>query len=116
MNEEQRSGYALALKNGARKTAALIRASKVTVGPALISACREIGTSAVVKALSGNGIPAWSFVLIRYAPGINEEERKSLLPTLDNEQFAHAEWTLHHMSGLPKAERDTLTWLLQQRP
>ena len=110
MNEEQRTAYALALRFGAKQTAAWIRASKANVGPAIVLACREVGTPKVVEAFLEAKRSEWSACAIRYAPGITEEERGKLSVHLTAADIKHAKWALGG-NFIPQDEQRILLWM-----
>ena len=115
MNDEQRKGFTIALKYGARGTSVAVRAGKFSLGQAVVSACREIGTENTVRALEEAGNPEWSFCAIRYAPGITQSQRSSLAKTLTLRWFDQAQWVLENMPHVPDDEREVLKWLLGTR-
>ncbi len=116
MNEEARVGYALALKYGARKTAALIRLGRfASYGPAIACAWRELDMAKTVSALIEIGNPDWAFCAIRYAPNITAAQRQSLIPVLSEDCFKRAEWQLTHIIHLSDDEKKNVQWIIDQR-
>lgn len=115
MDDEQRAGFALAMKYGAQKTALTIRVGKVSLGQAIVSACREIGTEFVVNAFEEARNPEWSLCAIRYAPGITQTQRELLVCILTDRWFDQAEWSLKNMTSLSSDEKKILAWVTQQR-
>ena len=113
MDDEHRIAYALAMKHGAKKTAALIRANKASVGRAIISACKEIGTERVVQALVDAENPWLALCAIRYAPLIQWWHRGRLSMLLMDEQYAHVKWVLKNFHHLPKEDAQVLRWITQ---
>lgn len=113
MTDEQRAGYALAMKYGAKKTAALIRANKASVGRAIISACEEIGVDQVTIAIEESENPWWALCAIRYAPRIQWWHRALLSTWLTDEQHKYAAWVLTTFSHLSKDEIKILKWVSQ---
>lgn len=115
MSDEERAGFVLAFRYRARKTAVAIRAGKMSLGMAMMSACREIGTDAVVTALEEAKNPEWSFCAIRYASGITRLQRELLVKSLTERWFNQAQWALINMRSLSPEEKDVLNWVMHQR-
>jgi hypothetical protein len=115
MDDEHRVAYALAMEYGAKKTAALIRANKASIGRACIEACKEIGTQRTFEALMSARNGEWSMCAMRYVADITITQRVFLASTLTLSDLAHARWVLANMSFLPESERAILKWILRTK-
>ena len=113
MSDEQRAGYTLAMKCGAKKTAAKIRANKASMGAAIVNASKEIGTEHVIQALVDAENPWWALCAIRYAPHIQWWHRGRLSMLLMHEQYEHVKWVLRNFHHLSKEEAQVLRWITQ---
>jgi hypothetical protein len=114
MDDEHTTAYALAMKYGATRTAALIRANKASIGRAILSACKEIGAYQVTLAIEESRNPWWALCAMRYAP-LEWWHRGILSIYLTNDQYRHAAWVLKNFrhEDLSKDELGVLKWLAQ---
>lgn len=114
MPEEQQKGYRLAMRYGAKKTAAGIRAGKYSIGQALIRAEREIGVNKVFFALQKAREPMWSLAALRYLTMLDPKHHFWLRTTINTRALRHAKWALEKMSHLGEHETKMLKFILEQ--